>query len=376
MDPQFSPQAIRFAAAPQAALKPAIAFGDEHAALSAQLAELPPESPAHAAQAQALICLESSLRSNWLTQQTALIEIAFVALIEAGEDPERWREAATESLRRELLQQLFGLRIRLQSEYLALLPPERGLAPLQRYVTAQLTKLDALRLNNASACEKSREAAQAAHSGLISTQVLPAELLALVRLDRLLDTAIRYQFAWEVALNAKGELAHHLTALQQIALTGLRPPRRPDTPLAAGISWDWHQGRLQNDLGVSLRCLRAGYGDWMKRGLKAIQQAVRNSFAIDSLQEALECFYAAHSVAREKPEALVALAWLLTLLNRPEQAVDCLELALRREALPEIKELFWLIQALDPDNQPSRVSRRKPRPAQASLNAKIPVTGS
>ena len=362
----FLPQAISFGKAAAASVR-AADFGPAHTALQTRLQRLAADSPWKPLLEQDLSALESEVRRQWLSEWLMRIRTAFTALVEQIEDPTRWRAPESEACRQKLLGELNALRKELQTGYLGLLPAGREqLQQLQRFVTAQLTKLDALQLRNASAYEKSREAAAAIRAQLQSAGALPEELLALAELDRLLDTAVRYQFAWDVALSAKGELEHHLTALQQIAINGLRPPPPPPVPAIAGMVWSWREDQLCNDLGVPLRALKGGYQDWMKRGLAAVQQAAHQHFASgDLLLEALEAFYCAHSAARERPEALVALAWLLTLLQKPVQAVDCLELALRREAMPEIKELFWQIQALDPANQPKKPAR-KPRPARSS----------
>lgn len=362
----FLPQGISFGTGPLGPPpKPKSDFGPGHSEAVLVLAALADDDPWREADAAALIRSESAWRQAWLSERITALRQAFAALIEAGEDPAHWRDPETLALRQQLLARLESLRDELQSEFLPLLPPERELLPLQRFVTAQLTKLDALRLGNASAWEKSREAAATARAGLAEAAVLPDELLSLLDLDRLLDTTVRYQFAWDVAQTASGEIEHHLTALQQIALTGLRAPHLPAAPAAEGHAWHWHEDQLRNDLGVSLRCLRGSYGDWMKRGLQCLQQAIRREFAEASpLLEALDCFYAAHSAWRERAEPLVAIAWLLTLLDEPVTAVDSLELALRRQTLPEIKELFWQIQALDPANRPEpRPSTRKRRPS-------------
>lgn len=359
----FLPQAISFGQT--AAVSPkTVDFGPEHAALQAQWQALTPENPWRLWLEQDLTACESRWRRDWLIQWIDKIRTAFAALIECVEDPARWKSESSEEVRQQLLTELGVLRKVLQAEYLSFLPAGReALLPLQRFATVQLNKLDALQLRNASAYEKSCETAAVHRLQLIQAQALPAELLALAELDKLLDTAVRYQFAWDVALQAKGEMEHHLTALQQIALTGLRPPRLPASPAVSGIQWNWSGEQLCNDLGVPLRALRGSYRDWFKQGLYALQQAIQQNFAPTALLEALEAFYCAHSVARERAEALVAIAWLLTLLKSPVQAVDCLELALHREALPEIKDLFWQIQALDPANQPRR---RKPRTADVS----------
>lgn len=357
----FSPQGIRFGQTAAPAAK-AADFGPAHARLQAKLDGLDAADPLRQALTQQLAALESRCRAEWLAAWNSRIRQAFQALIEQVESPQRWRAPASESLRQRLLEALGELRKNLQAELLGLLPAGReALTPIQRFVTAQLTKLDALQLRNASAYEKSREVAAACRSLLIQAEALPRELLALAELDKLLDTAVRYQFAWDVALAAKGELDSHLTALQQIAVSGLRPPRLPQAAPVEGLSWGWVGDQLCNDLGVPLRALKGSYREWMKRGLMGVQRAVQQGFASAPLLEALEAFYCAHSLERERPEALVAIAWMLTLFQRPVQAVDCLELALRREPMAEIKPLFWQIQALDPENQP-KPRMRKPRP--------------
>lgn len=343
----FLPQGISFKA--QAQTSPAafsVDFGPEHTALSETLKQQPEASEQLSEQ---LILLESRWRIDWLKVRLTNVRTALRALIEAAEDPAQWRSETCQSCQKTLIGALDELRTALQKDYLALLPPQRqSLTPIQRFITAQLTKLDALGLLNASAWEKSREQAQSFKSQLIQAEILPEELFTLAELDRLLDTAVRYQFAWEAARNAKGKLEEHLTTLQKIAVTGLKSPRAPEPQAVPGTVWSWRNQALRNDLGVPVHSLRRSYPEWLQLGLRCLKLARKQTFTNNKpLYEALECFYAAHSLARDRAEPLVALGAVLTLLNQPAKAVDCLELALKREALPEIKALFWQLQALE-----------------------------
>ncbi len=344
----FLPQGISFSAQTQSntPTQPEISFGPEHAALKSQIETLSDSQAKNQLQAE-LIVLESQFRSSWLKLQISTVEKALHALIEAAENPAKWRGETCQNCQTALIATLDQLRQALPNEYQQLLQHD-SLLPIQRFISAQLTKLDALGLNNASAWEKSREQAQSFKTQLVESEVLPAELYALVDLDRLLDTAIRYQFAWDVARRAKGQLTQHLTALQQIAIRGLKAPRAPEPRALPGPIWSWRNGALRNELGVPVHSLRRSAQEWLNLGFRGLKIARRQQFKqIKVIQEALECFYAAHSLAPDQAEPLVALATLFTLLNRPHQAVDCLELALKRKALPEIKELFWQIQELE-----------------------------
>lgn len=343
MEPDFSPQLIQFGKTESTLQRPAPEAGQQT-----------PEkdSPWRQQYELQLRSQESLARAQWLQERNKKLKSRFATLIEQAENPANWKASPTQSTRQILMAELLRLREQLQQDFMPLLPRSSEPTPQQRYLTAQLTKLDALRFRNLSAYEKSREAAAPYKGLLINLAVLPEELLALVELDRLLDAVIRYQLTLEVALSGKGKLEQHLTTLQEIALTGLREPKLPTANPVSGTLWHWKDGRLRNDLGVSLKGLRYGYNDWLRRGLKHLQTAIKQEFSQpELLLKALECFYCAHSVERERAESLVFLAWLLTLLNQPVLAVDCLEMALRRNAMIEIKELFWLVQSLDPANQ-------------------------
>lgn len=348
-DNGFSPRGIQFSQSPAApAVAPAF-FGAAHRELQARRAGLPPARwPATDRELQRL---ESDFRRQWLSAAETELRRQLSALVEMLETQQQ--PAACQALQTELRTELARLRERLQAEALPLLQ-QAFLQPLLRFLTAQLNRLDALQLNNRPAFDKSAEVAESLRRQLLDVPVDVEELLELIALDRLLDTAVRYLFAWDVAAKASGEAAHQLTALQQIARQGLRPQAVAVAEAVAGQTWVWIGELLCNDLGVPLRSLKGSYKIWLRHGLYALQQAVTQAFAPQLLDQALEAFYCAHSLDRERPEALVAIAWMLTLLQQPVAAVDCLELALRLDPMPEIKALFWQIQALDPANRPAR----------------------
>lgn len=356
MEPDFSPQLIQFSGQQKEAQTAANSrhslFGPKHQQVQNFWETLPPDSLWREIWSQRLHLLESGFRCRWLEQRIATLKTAFSDLIDCAEDPEQWQSEALQSARQRVLEQFQTLRQDLQSEFLPLLRAHQAEQQvIQALIIAQLNRLDALKLMSAAAFEKAVAASQERRQALseVGAGVLPEELLTLLKLEELLDAAARYLFAWNrLSTQTPGDKAlsaEALSKMQQIALEGLRPRRLPQPPVAPGLELRWQSDKWLNPLGIPVDVYRKTYQHWMKTGLHFVQRALKEKFVRqEPLLQALEAFYAALSVAPERAEAPLALAWLMALQGQPLYALDFLEYALRLEARPEIQLLYQFLQ--------------------------------
>ena len=353
MDFEFSPQLIQFVSQePEAEDEQGFGFGQSHFYLVQEMDALSFDSPWRNQMEYKVLITESLYRTEWFQKWLDKLQMRFRVFIDKSENPDDWKSTPALSAHQLLVAELLRLRSQLHEELMPLLPASSEPSALQRYLTAQLTKLDAVRMKNGSAYEKSREVAAPYKQQLMQMGILPEEVLVLLKFDRLLDSIIAYHFTWERALKSTRDLESHLSKLQKIALAGLRPIQAEMPTVDGAKVWSQQNGKLLNELGISWRCFKATYADWIKQGLYYLQLAIKQDFDdFNLLLKSVECFYSAHSLEPDQVEALVYLAWMMILMNQSNIAVDCLEMAMRQRTLPEMKDLFWLVQSLDPTNQ-------------------------
>lgn len=288
---------------------------------------------AHVLQQQ-LNNLESETRITWLNGQYEELYNHFEKLAQATQKNHRDQASDTRS---QLLQYLNHFREAFQERFLPLLTETVREQGFQQLSHGFLTRLDALRLNNYSAFEKSREANLKNQQRCQTSSCDADELLAFLQLERLLDTVIDYQFAWERWQAKKAPLS----SLEKLANKVLKvaPPTISAPPQAALLKWQ--QGEYQTATGLPIRVFEHSFLAWMKQGFRSLQQAMKEKFSKpQTLKQALLAFYTALLLEPQRAEPALALAWLLTLFNQPQNASLFLQYALQQEALPEIQLLL------------------------------------
>ena len=333
MEPEFSPQLIQFGAEAQVleAAEPRRSEKKKQEdpqikRYKQRLAQLETDSPWQSFYAQQLTLQYSQQRQAVLK---SMFEPVYAALQgmqvqlqdKQPPDPRRFIEA------------LQALRQSMNTNYLSQIQDE-SLLPLRNLGRALLMRLDALSSKNATAFAKAADLFEQNRCSLAQLQsgVMPQEYQALLQLDQSLQLGAAFvlnknisEAAVAALLNWDETEVFHLEC---------------DAPALS-----FEQGHWLNRWGVGIDTLARDYLFWMRSGIRAVQQAMKQDFANQApLVKATSHFYAALSVAPERAEAPLALAWLMVLCEQPLMALDFLEYALKLDALAEIQDLFVILR--------------------------------